>query len=147
VTAAPAVVVHDAAQASAALAAAGPDGVVLLSAPAAAGNLGSDWFRALLLAAAASHPGVRWDAALDCGAAPGHVLGALRGGLRLLVLDPGVPGFARLSALVAAAGGTLWTARPPALDLGRVDLRRPGGQAMLAQWLCSTPDDTRDTNG
>ncbi len=146
-TAAPAVVVHEVAQARAALAAAGPRGVLLLSAPGAVAGMGAAWFRALVLAAAASHPRVRWQAALDCGAAPGHVLGALRMGLRMLVLDPGVPAFAGLAALVAAEGGLLLPARPKALDLGRVDLRRPGGQAMVAQWLCITPDDTRDTTG
>lgn len=146
-TAAPAVVVHSTAQAAAALAAAGPAGVLLLSAPSASASLGTAWFRALVLAAAASHPGVRWQAALDCGAAPGHVLAALRGGLRLLVLNPCVPAFPRLAVLVAVAGGTLLAAPPRALDLGRIDLRRPGGQALLAQWLNSTPDDTRATNG
>ena len=84
---------------------------------------------------------------LDCGAAPGHVLAALRAGLRVLVLDADVPAFATVAAVVAAAGGVLLPARPRALDLRGVDLRRPGGQAMLAQWLCITPDDTRDTTG
>jgi hypothetical protein len=138
------VVVHNAAQAAAALAAAGPDGVVLLSAPGAAASLGPAWFRALAAAAAASRPGVPHWAVLDCGNAPGLALAALRGGFRTLVLDAACPAFARVSALATAAGGVVLAARPAALDLSRIDLRRPGGLDMLAQWLRCTPDDTRD---
>jgi len=144
VTAAPAVVVHNAAQAGLALAAAGPDGVVLLSATGAAASLGPAWFRAITLAAAAAHPAARWDAMLDCGAAAGLALAALRGGFRLLVLEPASPAFVRLGLVAAAAGGVVLGARPAALDLGRIDATRPGGQAMLARWLQKTPDDTRE---
>ncbi len=146
-TAAPAVVVHSAAQAGAALAAAGPRGVVLLSAEAAAASLGPAWFRALVLAAAASHPSARWDAVLDCGAAPGLALAAWRCGFRAVVLDPGCAAHARLADLARRSGGVVLAARPVALDLARLDLRRPGGHRLLAQWLSVTPDDTRGTTG
>lgn len=144
---APAVAVHGLAQARAALAAAGPRGVLLLSAPGAAGGMGPDWFAALVRAARASHPRVVCTPVLDCGGAPGHVLAALRGGFRLLVLEAGTPGFAALAAVAAAEGARLLPTRPPALDLRSVDLRRPGGQAMLAQWFRATPDDTHATTG
>jgi hypothetical protein len=74
-------------------------------------------------------------------------LAALRAGLRHLVLDPTCPAFARIAALASAAGGIVLGVRPAALDLGRVDLRRAGGQALLAQWLCNAPDDTRAPTG
>ncbi|MCO6420031.1 hypothetical protein JYK14_28325, partial [Siccirubricoccus sp. KC 17139] len=62
----PAVVIHAAAEAAAALAAAGPAGVTLLSAPGAAGFLGPAWFQALVAGAAAAHRGVPHLAVLDC---------------------------------------------------------------------------------
>lgn len=131
---APAVVVHGRAEAEAALALAGPRGVLLLSAPGAAGSLGPEGFLALVSAAAAARPGVPHRVALDCADAPGHALAALRSGLELLVLTP-CPGFAAVAAAAEARGATLWTARPEALDLGPIDLDRPGGQNKLALWL------------
>jgi hypothetical protein len=136
--AAPAVVVHDAAGARAALALAAPRGVLLLSAPGAAGSLGAAWFLALVRRAAAdAAPGAppHW-AALDCADDPGPALAALRAGARLLVLDPACPAFAAVAAAAAEAGATVWPARPaPALDLRDLDLRRPAGRARLAAWL------------
>ena len=132
---APAVVVHRLAEAAAALAAAGPGGVLLASAPGAAGSLGAPWFLALVRAAAAAHPGVPHQALLDCADAPGLALAALRDGARLLVLDPACPAFAQVAAAAASLGAELLPDRPPALDLGRIDLRRPGGRAKLAAWL------------
>lgn len=131
----PAVVVHGLAEAAAALGLAGPRGVLLLSAPGAAGSLGPGWFLAIVAAAAAAHPGVPHRAALDCADAPGPALAALRAGLRLLVLDPGCPAFAAVAGAAAACGAEIWPARPAALDLGRLDLRKSGGWNKLAGWL------------
>ncbi|WP_135469305.1 hypothetical protein [Crenalkalicoccus roseus] len=131
----PAVVVHDAAQAAAALALAGPGGVLLLSAPGAAGSLGAAWFLALVRRAAEGAPGVPHAAALDCAEAPGHALAALREGARLVVLDPACPAFPAVAAAAAEIGAAVLPARPPALDLRDLDLRRPGGRAKLARWL------------
>ncbi len=140
---APAVVAHTPGQARAALESAGPRGVVLLSAPGAAGNMGAAWFLALVAQArdgfgggGRAPPPPHW-AALDCGAAPGFALSALRAGARLLVLDPAAPAFSAVAAAAAEAGATLWTERPPALDLGRLDLRGAGGRGRLrlAEWL------------
>jgi hypothetical protein len=134
----PAVVVHDPSQAAAALAAAGPLGVLLLSAPGAAGSLGPGWFLALVRQAmAGAPPGVPHRAALDCADAPGHALAALRAGARLLVLDPSAPAFPGVVAAAAEIGAEVLAARPPALDLRRLDLRRPGGRATLAAWLAA----------
>lgn len=126
-----AVVVHDAAQARAAIAAAGARGVLLLSAPGAAGSLGPAWFAAIL----SGHD----HAAIDCGADPGHALAALRFGFRLLVLAPEAPGFAAVAGAAAECGARLLAARPEALDLAGWDLSRPAAQAALARWL-NPPD-------
>ncbi|MBV1798001.1 hypothetical protein [Siccirubricoccus sp. G192] len=137
--AAPAVTVHSVAQAAAALAAAGqggvPGGVLLLSAPGAAGSLGAPWFLAMIADAATAQPGVPHRAALDCGDAPGQALAALRAGARLLILDPACPGFAAVAAAAAETGAKVWPARPASLDLGRSDPGRPGGRRRLAAWL------------
>lgn len=131
----PAVVVHGLAEATVALAEAGPDGVLLLSARGAAGSLGPGWFLTILAAAAAAHPDVPHRAALDCADQPGHALAALRAGVRLLVLDPDCPAFAPVAGAAAEVGAEVWPAPPPALDLGRLDLRRPGARNKLAAWL------------
>ena len=136
--------VHNAAQAGAALAVAGTAGATLLSAPGAAGSLGCAWFLAITSQAAASHPGVPHRVMLDCADATGHALAALRAGLRWLVLHPAPPGFATLAA---GLGAVVLPRAPPALDLARVDLRNEIGMKLLAQWLCGTPDDTRKLNG
>ncbi|MBW8270055.1 hypothetical protein [Caldovatus aquaticus] len=127
--------VHGAAQAAAALAAAGPAGVTLLSARGAGAYLGPAVFLRLVARAAALNPGVPHLAVLDCADAPGFALAALRAGLRAVVLDPACPAFAAVAAAAAEAGARLLSARPEALDLGRLDLRRPGGRAQLAAWL------------
>lgn len=134
----PVVVVHDAAGAAAALALAGPRGVLLLSAPGAAAGLGPAWFLGMVARAAAGQaltPGPV-EAALDCGDAPGHALAALRAGARLLVLDGACPAHAAVAAAAAERGARVLPARPaPALDLRGIDPARPGGRARLAAWL------------
>lgn len=131
----PAATVHGLVEAEAALAAAGPGGVLLLSAPGAAGFAGPAWFLAMVAEAAARHPGVPHRAALDCGDAAGTALAALRAGARLLVLDGACPAFAAVAAAAREAGAAILPERPPALDLGRLDLRRRADMARLAAWL------------
>lgn len=136
----PVVVVHDAAGAAAALALTGPRGVLLLSAPGAAGNLGPAWFLAMLAEAAAGPircaAGGPVEAVLDCGDSPGHALAALRAGARLLVLDGACPAHAAVAAAAMEVGARVLPARPaPALDLREIDPGRPGGRARLAAWL------------
>jgi hypothetical protein len=134
----PAVTVHAAAEAALALSLAGKRGVLLLSAPGAAGYLGPDWFLALVAAAAAAVPGVPHKPVLDCADAPGQALGALRAGLCDLVLDSACPAFAQVEAAAAALGGRLRGVRPASLDLGPFDLSRAGARARLAAWLAGT---------
>jgi len=131
----PAVTIHAPAEAALALSLAGKRGVLLLSAPGAAGYLGPAWFLGIVAAAAAAVPGVPHKPVLDCADAPGQALGALRAGLRELVLDSACPAFAQVEAAAAALGGRLRPARPASLDLGALDLSRAGARARLAAWL------------
>jgi len=134
----PAVVVRSAAEAAAALELAGGTRPLLLSAPGAAGALGPRGWRALVARAARAVPGVAFEDALCCGAAPGHALAALRAGCRILVLAD-CPGSAAVAGAAAEAGALLLPARPAALDLAGLDLRKPGGRARLSRWLAATP--------
>jgi hypothetical protein len=111
----------------------------LLSPEGAAGSMGPR----LWLAIAARAPGL--PNLLCCGAAPGHALAALRAGCRGLVLrHPPVS----LQAAAAELDATLLTARPPALVLDGLDLRRPAARARLLTWLRSaSPDDSGATLG
>ena len=88
----PAVVVHDLAQARAALC----EGLALtlLSAPGAACFAGAGWWRALIDMARAAHPHTPCQDVLDCADAPGHAMAAVRLGQAILVLDPACPAFA-----------------------------------------------------
>ncbi|NMJ42576.1 hypothetical protein GWK16_15120 [Roseomonas sp. JC162] len=131
----PAVTVHALAHAEAALTAAGPAGVALISAPGAAGFLGPAWFLALAAEAGRRHPGAAWDAVLDCADAAGTALAAIRAGARCLVLAADATGFAAVAGAAAEAGVVLLPSRPPSLDLARLDLRRRAGAARLAAWL------------
>ncbi|MGG5887300.1 hypothetical protein ACLF3G_09175 [Falsiroseomonas sp. HC035] len=139
----PAVLVRSAAEGRAALEVAGPGGVLLLSAPGAAGFLGPGAWRALVAAAGATS-GVqdRGDApnALCCGDAAGDALAGLRAGCRILVLHGALPAFATVSGAAAEVGALLLPSRPPALDLRELDLRRPAARAKLADWLARTHD-------
>ncbi|WP_424138541.1 hypothetical protein [Roseomonas chloroacetimidivorans] len=134
----PAIRFRSSEEAAIALALAGPAGVLLLSAPGAAAWPGAATVAAMLDLARAAHPAVPHDAALDCGSAPGLALDAIRQGWRLLVLAPH-PAFPAVSAAAAEAGATLLSAAPATLDLSRLDLRRPGGRAILARHLGSLP--------
>ncbi|WP_244458747.1 hypothetical protein [Roseomonas fluvialis] len=129
----PAVTVHGLAGARAALAAAGPRGVLLLSAPGAGAFAGAAWF--LGVVAAAARPGVPHQGAIDCADAPGAALAALRAGARLVVLQGGCPSFAAVAAAAAGCGARLLPERPPSLDLGRLDLQRRDDLARLSAWL------------
>ena len=138
----PAIRFRSAAEATAARALAPPLGVLLLSAPAAAAWPGPDTVAAMVAQAAAAHPGAPHRAALDCGSAPGLALDALRRGWRLLELDPSHPPFPAEQSAAEEAGATLLGEAPPALDLSRLDLRRPGGRAVLARHLGVPPPES-----
>ena len=93
-------------------------GVVLASAPGAAGYAGVLWFRELLRAAAAERPGLAVTGLLDCGDKPGLVLAALGQGLPALRFTGPRKVAARLAEICAAEGVELVTGRLKALDLG-----------------------------
>jgi hypothetical protein len=125
-----AVIVHGAQDVATVLEVAAGRPVALLSAPGVAGYLGVAGFLALL----APHDALPL-AILDAGAAPGHALAALRAGFPAVVLDPDCPAFPALAALAPGLSASLLAAAPPALDLGRVDLRKPQGLRHLSRWL------------
>jgi len=132
----PAVTIYSRAQAQAAIEAAGPAGVLLLSAPGAAGVLGPAWFVAMVGSHAAS--------ALDCGDAPGHALAALRFGIRRIILAR--PGPALLSC-ATEMGAELMAERPPSLDLFDWNFDRPQARAALRSWLACQSDPMRRSDG
>lgn len=117
------------------MAAAGPRGVLLLSAHGAGGFAGAAWFLGLVAAAAATNPGVAHRAALDCADRPGTALAALRAGVRVVVLDSACPGFGAVASAAQEVGAQVLAARPPSLDLAGLDLRRRDDLARLAAWL------------
>ena len=124
----PAVVIHGLADARAALAIGCP--VTLLSARGAALYAGSGWWRAVIARAHAEYSDVPMADILDCADASGLALGALRIGQRLLVLDPRAPGWHSVAAIAAEQGGTMFTSRPPALDMAQ-----RGSARRLHDWL------------
>jgi hypothetical protein len=125
-----AIIVHGARDVALALEVAAGRPVALLSAPGVAGYLGLAGFAALL----APHDALPL-AILDAAAAPGHALAALRAGFPQVVLDPACPAFPALATLAEGLGARLLPAAPPALDLARVDLRKPQGRQHLSRWL------------
>lgn len=118
-----AVIVHDLAQARAAVAAAAALGapVLLLSPPGAAAYLGAGYFKAMAQAARAGHPGARVVAVLDCGEAPGHALAALRAGVDAVCFRGAAETAARLADVAAQSGAGFHRKPPKALDLAGVD--------------------------
>jgi fructose/tagatose bisphosphate aldolase len=130
--------VHSAADACAALRAAASLNlpVTLISAPAAAGYAGAGYFAALIAVARAEVPNVAVTDVLDCGAAPGHVLGALRQGLKTLRFCGDGDMAATLAAIARAQEATLITEDLIALDLARID----DAEAACRTWLKRTAD-------
>ena len=135
-----AVVIHGHAQALAALQAAvqvrsrvGGEacvGLLLLSAPAAAGFLGPPWWAALTASLRPTMQAAGAVEMLDCGDAAGRAMEALRIGLRRLILSPECPQHRAVLARAAALGATLVAQRPEALDLAE-----RGAERRLAAWL------------
>lgn len=124
------VIVYGAEEVGAVLALAAGRPVALLSPPGAAGYLGLAGFRAILDAHGVFPFGI-----LDAADAPGHALAALRAGFSTVILSPETAAFERLRPIAQAMGARLLAAPPPALDLGRIDLRKPQGRRHLARWL------------
>ena len=124
----PAIVVHGIADVRLALRPRRP--VLLLSAPGAALFAGSGFWLALIELARREFPDATMQDALDCADASGLALGAIRIGLRTLVLRTDAPGFAAVAAIAKREGVVLLTARPPTLDLSA-----RGASRRLDAWL------------
>lgn len=130
--------VHSAADACAALRAAASLNlpVTLISAPAASGYAGAGYFAALIAVARAEVPNAAVTAVLDCGEAPGHVLGALRQGLKSVRFCGDCDTAAKLAAIARAQDASLIADDTPALDLARV----ADPEAACRTWLKRTAD-------
>ena len=117
----PVFIVHDLAQAGAALAAAGAAGVRVRieSAPGAASQGGAAWFCAVMHAAGAARPDARAQWVLDCGAEVGAALGALREGVPAIRTRAPLRARTPLAALAQRFRAQVFTGRPRgACDLG-----------------------------
>jgi len=114
-----AIIIHSLADARMALAAAREVGepLTLLSAEGAAGFAGALWFREVVAAARAEYPEVAVTAILDCGDKPGHLLAALRCGLKSLCFTGRRRARERLAAIAEAYGAEILAGRVEALDL------------------------------
>lgn len=138
----PALLTLEAARTAAALRLAGAQPLLLLSAPGAAAALGPEGWQALVTRIRGLAPGARCINALCCADMPGFALEALRAGCRLIVLDGACLAYPAVLAAAAACGARLLPARPAALDLCRVDLRRQAGRDWFLGWLASHPHDS-----
>jgi fructose/tagatose bisphosphate aldolase len=127
------IIVHSLKEARAAVAAAAELGVpvILASAPEAAGYLGALWFRELVAMAAAERPEAEVSAVLDCGDQPGHVMSALRQGVKRVRFTGRKSTAATLAALAAQYDAEIVTGALRAHDL--VDQSEP--EAACRRWL------------
>lgn len=117
--AARAVIVHDFAQAEAALAEAAALAVpvALWSPPGAASYMGAAYFQALVQEARAAQPEAAATAVLDCADDAGWALAAIRLGLDGVCFRGRADVAAKLADIAAQAGVRLFAAMPEALDL------------------------------
>ncbi len=127
------IIVHSLKEARAAVVAAAELGVpvTLASAPEAAGYLGALWFRELVAMAAAERPEAEVDAVLDCGDQPGHVMAALRQGLKRVRFTGPKSTATTLRALASQYDAEIMTGALRAHDL--LDQAEP--EAACRRWL------------
>ncbi|MSO93230.1 MAG: hypothetical protein EXQ86_07500 [Rhodospirillales bacterium] len=115
------IIIHDLAQANAALAAAEAlsTPVVVRSAPGAAASLGAAVFRDIVTEARKAHPAAQVTAVLDCGGDAGHALNALRHGIGRIRVRLRTDVRARILDIAAQSGATVEDAgdEQAALDL------------------------------
>jgi hypothetical protein len=155
----PIIVVHNAAHALAAAAAAVEAGrpVLLRSAEGAAGYAGALWFQEVIKLAQSAHPEADIAASLDCGDAPGHALGALRQGLKLVRLHVRPTVKAKVAAIARQLGAGIDDMPGPALDLlGHANpadacrvwfQERPGGESRAATRQAAHPSKRGNRKG
>jgi hypothetical protein len=91
--------------------------LLVVSADGAGGHAGAGWFKALIEQAERARPDLRLTAVLDCADKPGHVLAALRAGVRDIAFQGNDAAAARLAGLAAESGARLHRALPDSLDL------------------------------
>jgi hypothetical protein len=127
------IIIHSLDHARAALAAAAALDVpvIIASAPGAAAYLGPQWLSEVAALAAAEHPDARVSVLLDCGDAPGHVLAALRQGIKRIRFTGRAAVAGKLAALAKRQGAELIRGRRKALDL----LDSPDPAAACHRWL------------
>lgn len=130
-----AVIVHEIADARAALAAAAElqVPVLLLSAPSGAASLGPGWWQALIRRMVLEYPDVHFTALLDCGERADLVQAALRQGLTDLCYRGPAATAGRLADIAGQSGARLARRRPPALDLMGVSDRAAASRAWLSK--------------
>jgi hypothetical protein len=134
-----AVLVHEIADARAALAAArvlGAD-VVLVSAASGAASLGPGWWQAMLRQMVAEYPEVQVTAILDCGARADLTQAALRQGLADICYRGPAGGARKLADIAAQRGARLHRCLPQALDLTGV----ADPEAACRAWLSKKRPD------
>ncbi len=126
-------IVHSLAEARAAVAAAAELGVpvTLASAPEAAGYLGALWFRELVRMASEERPEVRVNSVIDCGDQPGHVMAALRQGLKRVRFTGSKTTAAMLGDLASQYDAEIVTGALRAHDL--MDQAKP--ETACRRWL------------
>jgi hypothetical protein len=114
-----AIIIHGIDDARAALRAAHELGVpvTVISAPGAGSHAGPGWFNAVIAQARSAFPDVPLTAILDCDDAPGHVLGALRSGVKAVRFTGRADVAEKLTAIAAAEGAVLLTEDIETLDL------------------------------
>lgn len=114
-----AIIIHDIAQAEAALTAARDLGVevTLISPPSAAAYMGATVFRDIVAGAAAKVPGAEYKAVLDCGDEPGLALGALRHGIRGVRISNGQLLSEKLADIAEQRGAFVYSESGDELDL------------------------------
>jgi len=128
-----AIVVHERAQAEAALALAEKLGVpvALWSPPGAAAYMGAAYFQAMLADALNAHPGAVVTPVLDCGERAGDARGALRQGIKAVCFQGTPKVAAKLRDMARQRGAMVLEARPEALDLAGVE----DAESACRNWL------------
>jgi len=105
--------------------------LLLISAPGAAAYAGPGWFLGIVEAASKAHPSVTYTAVLDCDDRAGDVQGALAAGVADVLFVGREDVTVKLRSIAQPRGASIWTTRPPALDLRG----RPGAGAVCRAWL------------
>jgi hypothetical protein len=91
--------------------------VTVISGPDGGSYAGPGWFNAVVAQAQGAFPDVTVTAILDCDDASGHVLGALRAGVRAVRFTGRADVAAKLADIAASQGAALITGDVDTLDL------------------------------